>query len=109
MPLKKMRRFVFVVAAVALFLATVMPGMDMNANPADSSPAMAMVGMDGMNCPDCETSWENMVGCAQATCLGFAVISNGGYFEASLTHPVYSIAAVARPDDFNSTPSTPPI
>jgi hypothetical protein len=109
MPLKKMHRFMFVVAAVALFLATVMPGMDMNANPAGSSPTMTMVGIDGMNCPDCDTSRDNMVECAQATCLGFAIISDGGYFEASLMRPVYLIAAVARPDDFKSALSTPPI
>jgi hypothetical protein len=109
MPLEKIRRFMFALAAVALFLATVVPGMDMNANPAGSSPTMTMVGIDGMNCPDCDTSRDNMVGCAQATCLGFAVISDGGYFEASLTRPVYSKAAVARPDDFKSAPSTPPI
>ena len=107
MALEKLRRFVFALTAVALLLATVVPGMDMNANSAGSSPTM--VGMDGMNCPDCDTSRDSMAGCVQATCLGFAVITDAGYFEASLTSPVYAIAAVAWPDDFKSAPSTPPI
>jgi hypothetical protein len=45
----------------------------------------------------------------QAICIGFAVITGGEYFEASVTHPAYAIAAVALPDDFKSAPSTPPI
>lgn len=109
MALEKMRRFVFALAAVALFLATVMPGMDMNANSAGSSPTMTMAAMDGMDCPDCDTSRDKMAGCVQATCIGFALITDGGYFEASVTRPVYAIAAVAWPDDFKSAPSTPPI
>lgn len=103
-----MRRFVFALAAVALLLATVMPGMGMKANPADVAP-MTMAAMDGMDCPDCDTSRDNMAGCMQATCIGFAVITDGGYFGASATHPVYATAAVVRPDDFKSAQSTPPI
>lgn len=101
-----MRRFVFALAAVALFLATVMPGMDASANPAGSAPTMTM---DGMDCPDCDTSRDNMTGCTQATCIGFAVITDGGYFEAIAIRPAYALAAVAWPDDFKSAPSTPPI
>jgi hypothetical protein len=109
MALEKMRRFVFALAAVALFLATVMPGLDMNSNQADFAPTMAMATMDSMDCPECDKSRDNMVGCVQATCLGFAVITDGGYFKASAMRPVYAIAAVAQPDDFKSAPSTPPV
>lgn len=104
-----MRCFMFVLAAVALFLATVMPTMDVSANTTGSAPTMTMAAMDGMNCPDCDTSGDNMVGCMQAICIGFAVITDGGYFDVSATRPVYAIVAVALPDDFKSTPSTPPI
>ena len=103
-----MRRFVFTLAAVALFLATIMPGMDMKANPAGVAP-MTMAAMDGMDCPDCDTSRDNMAGCVQASCIGFAVLTDGGYLGASPTRPVYAIAAVAWRDDFKSAPSTPPI
>ena len=106
---EKMRRFVFIVAAVALFVATVLPGMDVNANMSGSAPTMTMAEMGGMDCPYCDTSGESMVGCTQVTCIGFAVMTDGEYFGASATRPAYTVAAVALPDDFISAPSTPPI
>ena len=109
MALRRMRRFVFALAAVALFLATVLPGMDANANRASSTPMVTMAAMDGMDCPDCDTSWDNMVGCMQATCISFAVITNSEYINVPATRPAYAIAAVAWPDDFKSAPPTPPI
>jgi hypothetical protein len=109
MALKKMRRFVFIIAAVALFLATVMPSVDVSANMAGSAPTVTMAAMDGMDCPDCDTSRDNMVGCMQAICIGFAVMADGEYFDVSAARPAYAIAAVAWPDDFKSAPSTPPI
>ena len=98
-----------VVAAIALFLATVMPGMDASAKPPDSVLTMTMAAMDGMDCPDSDTSRDEMVGCMQAACIGFAVITDGEYFETSAMPPAYDIIAVAWPDDFKSAPSTPPI
>jgi len=109
MTLGKMRRFVFALAAVALFLATVMPGMDAGASTAGSAPTTTMAAMDGMDCPDCDTSRDNMVGCMQAICIGLAVMTNAEYFNVPATRPAYAIAAVAWPDDFKSAPSTPPI
>jgi hypothetical protein len=109
MALEKMRRFVFIIAAVALFLATVMPSVDVSANMAASAPTVTMAAMDGMDCPDCNTSRDNMVGCMQAICIGFAVMTDGEYFDVSATRPAYAIAAMAWPDDFKSAPSTPPI
>jgi hypothetical protein len=109
MALEKMRRFVFIVAAVALFLATVMPSMGVSAKVASSAPTMTMAGMNGINCRGCDTSRDNMVGCMQALCIGFAVIADGEHLDVSVTRPAYIIAAVARPDDVKSAPSTPPI
>jgi hypothetical protein len=109
MTLEKLRRFWLALAAVALFLATVMPGMDMNANSAGSSPTMTMAAMDGMDCPDCDASRDNMVGCVQATCIGLAVMANAEYFNVPATRPAYAITALAWPDDFKPAPSTPPI
>lgn len=96
----------FVLAAVALFLATVLPSMDANANMASSAP---MAAMDGMACPDCDASWDNLVGYMQATCIAFAVMTNIEYFNVPAARPAYAIAAVARPDGFKSAPSNPPI
>ena len=104
-----MRRFVFALAAVALFLATVMPAMDVSAHRTGSAPMVAMAAMDGMDCPNCETSRDNMVRCMQAICIGLAVITDDEYFGVSTTRSAYAFAAVARPDDFKSEPSTPPI
>ena len=97
------------IAAIALFLATVLPSMDVSANVATSTPTVTMAATDGMDCPGCDTSRNTMVGCMQAICVGFAVITDGEYFGAPATRPAYAIAAVAWPDDFKSAPSTPPI
>lgn len=104
-----MRRFIFVVTAAALFLATVVPGMSVNAYMTGSAPAVAMTAMDGMDCPSCDTSRDNMVGCVQVICIGFAVTTEDEHFDVSITRPAFVIAATAWPDDFKSTPSTPPI
>ena len=109
MALEKMRRFVFVFAAVALFLATVLPSFDISASMADSPHAAIATSMDGMSCSDCDTSQDKMAGCMQATCIGSAVTADDNCFEVLAVHPSYAIAAVARPDDFTSAPPTPPI
>ena len=107
--MEKLRRFVFVLAAVALFLATAMPSNATSANLADSAPLITVAAMEGMDCPGRDTSRNDMMGCMQATCIGFAVIADGVYVEASATRPAYAMAAVAWPKDFKSAPSTPPI
>ena len=106
---EKMRRFVFVLAAVALFLATVRPSMDVSANTAASAPIVNMAAMDGMDCPGRDTSRDTMVGCMQAICMGFAVMTDDECFDISAARPAYAIVAGAWPDDFESAPSTPPI
>lgn len=109
MPLEKMRRFVFMIAAAALFLATVLPSMNVGTNMAGSAPTVTMAAMAGMDCADCDASHDNMVGCMQAICIGFAVMTDSGNFDVSITRPAYAIAAAVLPDDFKSAPSTPPI
>jgi hypothetical protein len=107
MVLGKMRRFLLVFAAVALFLATLLPGV--GGSMADSPHTAITAAMDEMNCPNCDTSQDKMAGCAQATCIGSAVIADGTHFEVLAAHPSYAIAAAAWPDDFTSAPPTPPI
>lgn len=109
MALEKIRHFVFALAAVALILATVMPSMEANADMAGSAPTVLMTAMDGMDCPDRDTSRNTMVGCTQAICIGFALISDGELLDVLASRPAYAIAAVAWPEDFKSAPSPPPI
>ena len=109
MVLEKMRRFLLVFAAVALFLATLLPGFGISGSMADSPHTAIAAAMDEMNCPNCDTSQDKMAGCMQATCIGSAIIADGTYFEVLAVHPSYAIAAAAWPDDFTSAPPTPPI
>jgi hypothetical protein len=109
MALEKMRRFVVLIAAFALILATAAPNLGVSVSMADSPPAAIAAAMEGMNCPDLDTSRNKMAGCAQATCIGAAVIADANYFEDLAAQPSYAIAAVTWPDDFTSAPSTPPI
>lgn len=109
MALRKIRRFVFVLAAVAVFLATVLPGFGVGASMADSPDTVVSAVMDGMNCPDCATSQRGMAGCTQAICIGSAVMTEFGDFDVLAMRAHYVIAVVIWPDDFSSGPSTPPI
>jgi hypothetical protein len=109
MALEKMRRFVVVIAALALFLATAIPNFGVSASMADSPPSVIAAAVDGMNCPDLDSSQNKMAGCMQATCIGSAVIADDIHFEDLAAHPCYAIAVVAWPDDFTSAPPTPPI
>lgn len=109
MALKKIRGLVFALAAIALFLATVMPRIGVNPSAAAATPMVVMTAIDGMDCPDCVASPEMMAGCVQAICIGFAAMSGGDHSDVSAVRPAYAIAAVALPDGFISAPPTPPI
>lgn len=109
MALKKIRGLVFALAAIALFLATVMPRIDINPSAAAATPMVGMTATDGMDCPDCVASPEMMAGCVQATCVGFAVMTGGEHSDVSAVRPAYAITVVALPDGFVSAPPTPPI
>ena len=109
MVLEKMRRFLLVFAAVALFLATLLPGFGVSGSMADSPHTAIAAAMDEMNCPNCDTSQDKMAGCTQATCIGAAVIADANYFEDLAAQPSYAVAAVTWPDGFTSAPPTPPI
>jgi len=109
MALGKIRRFVFVLAAVAVFLATVLPGIGVSARMADSPDTAVSAAMDGMNCPDRATLQDGMAGCTQATCIGSAVMTDFDDFDVLAMRADYVIAVVTWPDDFIPAPSTPPI
>ena len=104
-----MRRFLLVFAAVALFLATLLPGFGVSGGMADSPHTAIAAAMDEMNCPNCDVAQDKMAGCMQATCIGSVVIADGTYFEVLAVRSSYAIAATVWPDDFISAPPTPPI
>lgn len=98
-----------VIAALVLFLATAIPNLGVSVSMADSPPTAIEAAVDGMSCPDIDTSLNKMAGCTQATCIGSAIIADGNNFEDLALRPSYAIAVVAWPDDFTSAPPTPPI
>lgn len=100
-----MRRYVFVLAAFALFLASVVPGVGACA-PNFSHSAIAM---NGMNSPDCDTPPKVVAGCTQAACIGSAVLTEAPEIDAPAERSAYTIATVVWPDDFISTPPNPPV
>ena len=100
-----MRRFVFVLAAFALILASAVPGVGVGV-PNFSHSAIAM---NGMNSPDCDTSQEDVAGCSQAACVGSAVMTEIPEIDVPDVHPAFTIATVNRPDDLISAPPNPPI
>ena len=105
MALEKMRRFVFVLAAFALILASAVPGVGVGV-PNFSHSAIAM---NGMNSPDCDTSQEDVAGCSQAACIGSAVMTEIPEIDVPDVHPAFTIATVNWPNDLISVPPNPPI
>jgi hypothetical protein len=105
MALEKMRRFVFVLAAFALVLASAVPGVGAGV---PNFPQSA-IAMNGMNSPDCDTSQEDVAGCSQAACIGSAVMAEILEIDAPDVHPAFTFATVNWPDDFISAPPNPPI
>ena len=108
MSLEKLRRFVFVIAAVAVFLATVLPNIGASTGMAGPHPnAIAVSG--NMACPYCDTIKITTANCAQISCIGFAVIAESDLPSGVMLHPIYALATEGWPDEFSLAPSTPPI
>ena len=109
MALEKIRRFVFVIAAVALFLVTVLPGFGVNVSMANMAPSATTVS-NGMMCPDCPTNTMKAgpTSCTQGSCIGLAVISESGPLIGS-NHQTFFQSATVRPGEIALAPPTPPI
>ena len=108
MSLGNLRRFVFVIAAVAVLLATVLPNVGASAGTAGQHPnAIAVSG--SMACPYCDTIKISTTNCAQISCIGFAVIAESDLPALVMSHPIYALATTGWPDEFSLAPSTPPI
>ena len=109
MALERIRRFVFVIAALALLLVSVMPGIGANVSMPDMDSSVMSVS-NGMMCPDCPTNMmkAGSASCAQVSCVGLAVIAETASLLGSYTQTFFQLATV-RPDEVALAPPTPPI
>jgi hypothetical protein len=109
MTFEKIRRFVFAVAAIALFLATVLPNIGMTVSMPDMgsnviSPSSSMM------CPDCPTKTVKFgsPSCVQGMCIGLALIATNDLPFAT-NHQKFLQLAIVPPDEIALAPPTPPI
>jgi hypothetical protein len=109
MAVEKIRHFVFIIAAVALFLATVLPSFGVNASMPDMDSSVVSVS-NGMMCPDCPTNTmkAGSTSCAQVSCVGLALIAETASFFGSYPQTFFQLATI-RPDEIALAPPTPPI
>lgn len=109
MALEEIRRFVFVIAALALLLVTILPDIGVNAGTPDMDSGVMSVS-NSMMCPDCPTNTmkAGSASCAQVSCVGLAVIAETALLFGSHPQTFFQSAAV-RPDEIALAPPTPPI
>ncbi len=101
------RRFVCLLVAAALAIATVWMSGSMNAGMAGSHPAATAVA-DNMMCPDCDTMKVAVSSCTQMSCVSSAVIDEGGAFIEVLGQAFFRVPVLV-PDEMTLVPPTPPI
>ncbi len=109
MALEKIRRFVFVIAAVVLFLSTVLPNIGVNVSMADMIPGAISVS-NSMACPSCATDMMKFGSgnCLPGSCIGFAVIAQTDPLIGS-NHQAFFELTTIRPEELTVPPPTPPI
>ena len=109
MDFERLRRCIFMVAALALFLVTVLPNNVVSAGMADEHPAAVTVSAK-MPCPDCNTNMmkASTTSCAQITCIGFAIIAESDLILGMPRGTFFQITAM-QPDEVYLAPATPPI
>ena len=109
MALEEIRRFVFVIAALALLLVTILPDIGVDAGMPDMDSGVISVS-NGMMCPDCPTNMmkAGSASCAQVSCVGLAVIAETALLLGSHSQTFFQSTTV-RPDEIALAPPTPPI
>ena len=97
------------VAALALFLVTVLPNNVVSTGMADEHPAAVTVSAK-MPCPDCNTNMmkASTTACTQITCIGFAIIAESDLF-LSMPRGTFFETTAMQPDEVFLAPATPPI
>lgn len=106
MAFTRLRRLIFVVAAMALMLVAVLPLRIVSANMADMDPAVS----SEMQCPDCfnKMTKGGTAPCAQVFCISVAISGDRG-FTFGLKRETFFETAALGPDEVDFAPATPPI
>ena len=109
MDFERLRRCIFMVAALALFIVTVLPHNIVSAGMADPLSSVVSVSAK-MPCPDCNTNMmkASTTSCAQITCIGFAIIAESDLILGIPRGTFFQITAM-QPDEVYLAPATPPI
>ena len=99
------------VAALALFLVTVLPNNVVSATMADPLSTVVSVSAK-MSCSDCNTNINMMKAdtssCTQISCIGFAVIAESDLLAGTKQRTFFRSVA-EQPNEISLAPSTPPI
>ena len=92
-----------------MLLVAVLPGIGVNSSMPDMDSSLKSVS-NGMVCPDCPANSmkAGSSSCAQASCVGFAVITETASFFGSYPQAYFQLATV-RPDEIALALPTPPI
>ena len=106
MVLEKLRHFAFTVAASIFLLSTMLPNIGIMGMTDMSSGTPAVT---GTMCPHCDSNMMKLgAGCAQVSCIGFAVIDKPATLVGS-NHQTFPLLAVIPPNEVPWVPPTPPI
>jgi hypothetical protein len=109
MRFETLRRCIFIIAALALLFVTVLPNNIAGTSMADMGSSATTVSTK-MPCPDCNAGMmkSGTSGCDQMTCIGFAVIADGGSFAGILQRD-FSQRDTLHLTEISLAPTTPPI
>jgi hypothetical protein len=109
MRFETLRRFIFIIAAFALLFVTVLPNNIVSTGMADMGSSATTLSAK-MPCPDCKDGMmkSGTSGCEQMTCIGFAVIADGGSFTGTLQRD-FSQRDTLHLAEISLAPATPPI
>src|SRR5215211_7692378 len=101
MILEKLRHFVFVVAASIFLLSTMLPNVGAMSMADMSSGTTAVT---ETKCPHCDSNMMKLgAGCAQVSCIGFAVVDQPLMLLGS-NHQTFPLPAVIPPDEVSWAP-----
>ena len=109
MSFEKLRRCIFIIAALALLFVTVLPNNIVSTGMADIGSSASALSAK-MPCPDCSAGImkSGTYSCDQMTCIGFAVIAEGGSFAGTLQKD-FSHLDTLHLTEIPWAPATPPI
>jgi hypothetical protein len=106
---KALRHSIFIIAALALLFVTVLPNNIVSTSMADMGSSATTLSTE-MPCPDCNAGImkSGTSSCEQITCIGFAVIADGGSFNGILQRD-FSHLDTLHITEISLAPTSPPI